>query len=72
MRAPDDPDIDVCERKVRYPSKQAARDVARMTERRHNAPKLYVYACDNCRGFHLTKMNPELFRAARRSAAEGQ
>lgn len=44
-----------CATKRRYASEEAARAVGLYALEMGNAERLWVYHCDGCRGWHLTK-----------------
>jgi hypothetical protein len=56
-----------CERKVNYRTKAEARDKASVRSR-GDGVALYPYECPVCSRWHLTRMAPEVYRAARRAA----
>jgi hypothetical protein len=48
-----------CSRKRRFPDKISARKAASQAARRKDAPKLFVYHCPYCGGWHLTHRRPK-------------
>lgn len=44
-----------CENKVRYSDEYAARGAGQILQQQYGG-KLYLYPCDICRGFHITKV----------------
>ena len=53
-----DPRFHGCERKRRFETKAEARKAAERASRRKDAPKIYVYRCEICGGWHLTHRKP--------------
>lgn len=47
-----------CDRKKRYATSVEAKKAAAMASRRGDAPKIYVYKCEFCGGWHLTHRKP--------------
>ena len=47
-----------CARKRRYQTSVEARKAAEQASRRKDAPKIYVYRCEYCGGWHLTHRKP--------------
>ena len=47
-----------CERKKRYDTRVDARKAAERSSRRKDAPKIFVYECPYCGGWHLTHRRP--------------
>ena len=48
----------VCTRKRRYASEAEAKKAAERSSRRKDAPKIFVYRCEYCGGWHLTHHRP--------------
>ncbi len=51
--------VNACIRKVRYEDKWKAEGAVKRTRKRAKAD-IFVYRCDICQGWHLTKMAPEI------------
>lgn len=64
LDAPTTNDQSNCERKIRYYSKQKAKEAKSRSERRGG--KLYVYECPSCGSYHLTSKDPTTTRERRR------
>lgn len=47
-----------CTRKRRYASEAEAKKAAERSSRRKDAPKIFVYRCEYCGGWHLTHHRP--------------
>jgi hypothetical protein len=47
-----------CTRKRRYASEAEAKKAAERGSRRKDAPKIFVYRCEYCGGWHLTHHRP--------------
>lgn len=47
-----------CIRKRRYETQAEAKRAAERASRRKDAPKIFVYRCDYCGGWHLTHRKP--------------
>lgn len=47
-----------CARKRRYATSVEAKKAAGRASKRHDAPKIYVYRCAYCGGWHLTHRRP--------------
>ena len=47
-----------CNRKRRYASEAEAKKAAERSSRRKDAPKIFVYRCEYCGGWHLTHHRP--------------
>lgn len=48
-----------CGRKNRYETRVEASKAAERNSRRKDAPKIYVYECPYCGGWHLTHRRPK-------------
>lgn len=48
-----------CARKRRYATQVEAKKAAQLGSKRKDAPKLYVYECPYCGGWHLTHRKPQ-------------
>jgi hypothetical protein len=49
-------EVAVCQKKRRHPDELTARAAAMdAIQRNRNADKLFVYPCQHCRGWHLTR-----------------
>ena len=60
MRAGDDPaEFRACGRKKRYETRVEAAKAAEKSSRRKDAPKIFVYECPYCGGWHLTHRRPK-------------
>lgn len=59
LKAGDDPaEFRACARKKRYDTRVEASKAAAQGARRKDAPKLFVYECPYCGGWHLTHRRP--------------
>jgi hypothetical protein len=47
-----------CDRKRRYETSVEAKKAAESASRRADAPRIYVYRCEFCGGWHLTHRKP--------------
>ena len=47
-----------CGRKKRYETRAEAKKAAEASSRRRDAPKIFVYECPYCGGWHLTHRRP--------------
>ena len=47
-----------CGRKKRYDTRVDAKKAAERSSRRKDAPKIFVYECPYCGGWHLTHRRP--------------
>lgn len=55
----EDPDeFRACARKRRYATSVEAKKAAEKSSKRKDAPKLFVYECPYCGGWHLTHRKP--------------
>lgn len=60
MREGEDPtEFRACGRKKRYETRVEASKAAERSSRRKEAPKIYVYECPYCGGWHLTHRRPK-------------
>ena len=58
-RAGEDPaEFRACGRKRRYETRVEAAKAAEKSSRRKDAPKIFVYECPYCGGWHLTHRRP--------------
>ena len=48
-----------CGRKKRYDTRVDARKAAERSSRRKDTPKIFVYECPYCGGWHLTHRHPK-------------
>ncbi len=59
-RAGEDPaEFRACGRKRRYETRVEAVKAAEKSSRRKDAPKIFVYECPYCSGWHLTHRRPK-------------
>lgn len=59
-RAGEDPaEFRACGRKRRYETRVEAARAAEKSSRRKDAPKIFVYECPYCGGWHLTHRRPK-------------
>lgn len=59
MRPGEDPgEFCACGRKRRYETRVEARKAAEASSRRKDAPRIFVYECPYCGGWHLTHRRP--------------
>lgn len=59
-RAGEDPaEFRACGRKRRYETHVEAVKAAEKSSRRKDAPKIFVYECPYCSGWHLTHRRPK-------------
>lgn len=59
MRPGEDPaEFRACGRKRRYDTRVEAAKAAERSSRRKDAPKIFVYECPYCGGWHLTHRRP--------------
>lgn len=59
-RAGEDPaEFGACGRKRRYETRVEAAKAAEKSSRRKDAPKIFVYECPYCGGWHLTHRRPK-------------
>ena len=59
-RAGEDPaEFRACGRKRRYETRVEATKAAEKSSRRKDAPKIFVYECPYCGGWHLTHRRPK-------------
>lgn len=59
-RAGEDPaEFRACGRKRRYETRVEAVKAAEKSSRRKDAPKIFVYECPYCGGWHLTHRRPK-------------
>lgn len=54
----DETEYRACARKRRYATSVEAKKAAAYGSKRKDAPKLYVYGCPYCGGWHLTHRKP--------------
>ena len=54
----DEREFRACGRKRRYETRVDARKAAERNSRRKDAPKIFVYECSYCGGWHLTHRRP--------------
>lgn len=54
----DDREFRACGRKKRYETRVDAKKAAEKSSRRKDAPKIFVYECPYCGGWHLTHRRP--------------
>ena len=54
----DEREFRACGRKKRYETRVDARKAAARSSRRKDAPKIFVYECPYCGGWHLTHRRP--------------
>lgn len=54
----DEREFRVCGRKKRYDTRVDAKKAAEKSSRRKDAPKIFVYECPYCGGWHLTHRRP--------------
>ena len=54
----DEREFRACGRKKRYETRVDARKAAEKSSRRKDAPKIFVYECPYCGGWHLTHRRP--------------
>ena len=60
MRPGEDPaEFRACGRKRRYETRVEATKAAEKSSRRKDAPKIFVYECPYCGGWHLTHRRPK-------------
>ena len=57
-----------CNTKVRFSSKQDARNKLKLTKRLNKSSDGHVYECAVCRGWHVTSMTRDEARSIRRGA----
>ena len=55
----DEREFRACGRKRRYETRVDAKKVAERSSRRKDAPKIFVYECPYCGGWHLTHRRPK-------------
>lgn len=59
-RAGEDPaEFRACGRKRRYETRVEAAKAAEKSSRRKDTPKIFVYECPYCGGWHLTHRRPK-------------
>lgn len=59
-KAGEDPaEFRACGRKRRYETRVEAAKAAEKSSRRKDAPKIFVYECPYCGGWHLTHRRPK-------------
>ena len=59
IKAGEDPaEFRACGRKKRYATRVEAAKAAEKSSRRKDAPKIFVYECPYCGGWHLTHRRP--------------
>lgn len=56
--AMDEREFRACGRKRRYETRVDAKKAAERSSRRKDAPKIFVYECPYCGGWHLTHRRP--------------
>ena len=56
--AMDEREFRACGRKRRYDTRVDAKKAAERSSRRKDAPKIFVYECPYCGGWHLTHRRP--------------
>lgn len=56
--AMDEREFRACGRKRRYETRIDAKKAAERSSRRKDAPKIFVYECPYCGGWHLTHRRP--------------
>lgn len=56
--AVDEREFRACGRKTRYETHVDAKKAAARSSRRKDAPKIFVYECPYCGGWHLTHRRP--------------
>ncbi len=54
----DEREFKACGRKKRYDTRVDAKKAAEKSSRRKDAPKIFVYECPYCGGWHLTHQRP--------------
>ena len=54
----DEREFRACGRKKRYETRVDAKKAAERSSRRKDAPKIFVYECPYCGGWHLTHRRP--------------
>ena len=54
----DEREFRACGRKRRYETRIDAKRAAERSSRRKDAPKIFVYECPYCDGWHLTHRRP--------------
>lgn len=54
----DEREFRACGRKRRYETRVGAKKAAERSSRRKDAPKIFVYECPYCGGWHLTHRRP--------------
>lgn len=54
----DEREFRACGRKRRYETRVEATKAAEKSSRRKDAPKIFVYECPYCGGWHLTHRRP--------------
>ena len=54
----DEREFRACGRKKRYETRVEARMAAERNSRRKDAPKIFIYECPYCGGWHLTHRRP--------------
>ena len=54
----DEREFRACGRKKRYNTRVDAKKAAERSSRRKDAPKIFVYECPYCGGWHLTHRRP--------------
>ena len=54
----DEREFRACGRKKRYEMRVDAKKAAERSSRRKDAPKIFVYECPYCGGWHLTHRRP--------------
>lgn len=60
MKPGEDPaEYRACARKKRYASRVEATKAAERSSKRKDAPKIFVYECPYCGGWHLTHRRPK-------------
>ena len=55
----DEREFKACGRKKRYDMRMDAKKAAEKSSRRKDAPKIFVYECPYCGGWHLTHRRPD-------------
>lgn len=60
IRLGEDPaEFRACRRKKRYETRVEAQKAAERSSKRKDAPKIFVYECPYCGGWHLTHRRPK-------------
>ena len=55
----DEREFKACGRKKRYDMRMDAKKAAEKSSRRKDAPKIFVYECPYCGGWHLMHRRPD-------------